>query len=66
MNFLSNKVALGVLLGIIVAFFVTFGGWIGLMWLVLFAAIGGVVGAQLDGKLDLATLISATSGRGRS
>ncbi|WP_342319000.1 hypothetical protein [Corynebacterium mayonis] len=66
MNLLSNKTAMGVLLGVVVAFFVTFGGWLGLMWLILFAALGGVVGAQLDGRLDLATMISTTSGRGRS
>ena len=62
----SSKTGLGILLGVVVAFFVTFGGWIGLMWLVLFTVVGGAVGAQLDGKLDLAALISTTSGRGRS
>ncbi|SDS51340.1 hypothetical protein [Corynebacterium timonense] len=66
MNVFSNKMALGIICGVVVAFFVTFGGWLGLMWLILFTAIGGLVGAQLDGKLDLASIISATSGRGRS
>lgn len=65
MNILGNKAILGVIAGIVVAFFVTFGGWAGLFWLILFAALGGVIGAQLDGRLDIAEVISAGSGRGR-
>lgn len=65
MNIFGNKAILGIIAGIIVAFFVTFGGWAGLLWLVLFTALGGVIGAQLDGKIDIAELISAGSGRGR-
>ena len=65
MKLLDNKAELGIIVGIIVAFFVTFGGWAGLLWLVIFAALGGVIGAQLDGRIDIATLISAGSGRGR-
>ena len=38
----------------------------GLLWLLLFSVIGGVVGAQLDGRLDLARAVSTTSGKGRS
>ncbi|QPK84220.1 hypothetical protein G7Y29_01555 [Corynebacterium qintianiae] len=66
MNLLGTKTALGIIAGVIVAFFVTFGGWPGLLWLLLFVAIGGVIGAQLDGRVDIAEIISAGSGRGRS
>ena len=65
MNLFANKAVTGVIIGIVVAFFVTFGGATGLLWLLLFTAIGGVVGAQLDGRLDLARIVSPISGRGR-
>lgn len=65
MNFFANKTVVGVLIGIVVAFFVTFGGAPGLLWLALFTVIGGVIGAQLDGRLDLARVVSSTSGKGR-
>lgn len=65
MNLFANKAVAGVIIGVVVAFFVTFGGATGLLWLLLFSAIGGVVGAQLDGRLDLARIVSPNSGRGR-
>lgn len=65
MNLFANKTLTGVIIGIVVAFFVTFGGWPGLLWLLLFTIIGGVVGAQLDGRLDLTAAIGNGS-RGRS
>lgn len=65
MNLFANKALTGVIIGIVIAFFVTFGGWPGLLWLLLFTIIGGVVGAQLDGRLDLTAAISNGS-RGRS
>ena len=34
-----------------------FGGWAGLLWAVLFGTLGGVVGAHLDGTLDLRSLL---------
>ena len=65
MNLFANKALTGVIIGIVVALFVTFGGWPGLLWLLLFTIIGGVVGAQLDGRLDLTAAIGNGS-RGRS
>ncbi len=65
MNIFANKALLGVIIGVVVAFFVTFGGWPGLLWLLLFTIIGGVVGAQLDGRVDLATMVGGGNGRGR-
>ncbi|WKD56843.1 hypothetical protein CAPI_01345 [Corynebacterium capitovis DSM 44611] len=66
MNVFSNKIALGIGAGALLAFFVTFGGWAGLVWLLLFSAVGGAIGAHLEGKLDIAEILSTTSGRGRS
>ena len=66
MNLFANKARTGILIGVVIAFFVTFGGWPGLLWLLLFTIIGGVVGAQLDGRLDLSAALCNGSGRGRS
>ena len=66
MNLFANKALTGVIIGIVVAFFVTFGGWPGLLWLLLFTIVGGVIGAQLDGRLDIAEILSTSSGKGRS
>ena len=66
MNLFANKALTGIPIGVVVAFFVTFGGWPGLLWLLLFTIIGGVVGAQLDGRLDLSAALSNGTGRGRS
>ncbi|SER68695.1 DUF2273 domain-containing protein [Corynebacterium cystitidis] len=66
MNLLENKTILGVVIGVVMAFSVICGGWSGPLWVLLFASIGGVIGAQLDGKLDIAELISTISGKGRS
>ena len=39
MNLFANKALTGILIGVVVAFFVTFGGWPGLLWLLLFLNI---------------------------
>ena len=54
------------IIGVVIAFFVMFGGWLGLLWLLLFTIVGGVIGAQLDGRLDIAEILSTSSGKGRS
>ncbi|CAM4331922.1 hypothetical protein CHAD_01695 [Corynebacterium hadale] len=66
MNLSSNKTLAGVIIGVVIAFFVMFGGWLGLLWLLLFTIVGGVIGAQLDGRLDIAEILSTSSGKGRS
>lgn len=66
MNIFSNKTVLGATIGVVLAFALIFGGWLGFFFTLLFGAIGGVVGAQLEGRIDLADLVSTTSGRGRS
>ncbi|WIM68077.1 hypothetical protein QP027_01380 [Corynebacterium breve] len=66
MNFFENKTILGVVIGLVFAFAIIIGGWSGPIWVLLFGGIGGVVGAQLDGRIDLAEKISTLSGKGRS
>ena len=65
MNIFSNKTVLGAIIGVVLAFALIFGGWLGFFATLLLGTIGGVSGAQLDGRIDVAALISATSGRGR-
>lgn len=65
MNNFSNKTVLGAVVGVVLAFALIFGGWLGFFFTLLLGAIGGVVGAHLDGRIDLADLVSTTSGRGR-
>lgn len=47
----------GIILGLVLAFATIIGGWAGLLWAVLFGTLGGVVGAHLDGTLDLRSLL---------
>lgn len=47
----------GIILGLILAFATILGGWAGLLWAVLFGTLGGVVGAHLDGTLNLGALL---------
>ena len=65
MNIFSNKTVLGALIGVVLTFALILGGWLGFFFTALFGAIGGVVGAQLEGRIDLAELVSTTSGRDR-
>ncbi|WP_018297786.1 hypothetical protein [Corynebacterium lubricantis] len=65
-NLVENKMLAGIVIGVVIAFSIILGGWAGPLWVLLFGAIGGIVGAQLDGKLDLAEAISTLSGKGRS
>lgn len=65
MNIFSNKTALGAIIGVVLAFALIFGGWLGFFITLLLGGIGGLIGAQLDGRIDVAAILSATSGRGR-
>ncbi|GAB3072892.1 hypothetical protein [Corynebacterium aquatimens] len=61
-----SKTTMGAAIGVVLAIMLIFGGWLGFFVTIVFGAIGGVVGAQLDHKIDLAELVSRTSGRGRA
>lgn len=48
-----NHTRTGILLGLALAFAVILGGWTGLIYALAFSVVGGVVGAHLDGRIDL-------------
>ncbi|GGG74419.1 hypothetical protein [Corynebacterium pelargi] len=50
---MSNKTFLGALLGVVIAVALLQWGLSGLLLIVLLAAIGGLAGAQLEGRIDL-------------
>ncbi|APT84000.1 DUF2273 domain-containing protein [Corynebacterium aquilae] len=62
----TTNTTLGVLAGSILAFATLMFGLYGFIVVVLFAAIGGVIGAHFDGRLDLGQVLSnlGRSGRG--
>ncbi|AGS33983.1 hypothetical protein B841_02500 [Corynebacterium maris DSM 45190] len=62
---MKNMTALGVVVGLAFAFAVIFGGFAGFLWALLFSAIGAVVGAHLDGRINLRAVFDGLrSGRG--
>ncbi|AZA14408.1 hypothetical protein ACFPVT_04270 [Corynebacterium choanae] len=60
---MNNYTAIGLTVGIALAFAVILGGLPGFLWLLLFTVIGGLIGAHFDGRLDLGSIIGGT-GRG--
>ena len=54
----------GVLAGFLLALGILLGGAYGFFLVLIFCAIGGVIGAHFDGYIDLRSLLS-TNGRGR-
>ncbi len=62
---MKNMTVIGVVVGLAFAFAVILGGLAGFAWALFFAAVGGVVGAHLEGRIDLRVLLqNLTSGRG--
>lgn len=62
---MQNQTHFGVAIGLVFAFAVIFGGFPGFLWALLFAVIGGVIGAHFDGKIDLRRIVdNITAGRG--
>lgn len=56
---------LGIIAGILVALAVILNGFPGFLWAILFGAIGAVVGAHFDGRIDLRSIFdNVSSGRG--
>lgn len=64
---MKNYTTLGIIAGLVLAFFLSLGWWPVLL-AVVFAAIGGVIGAHYDGRIDLMAvwngLIGKEKGRG--
>lgn len=53
----------GVILGMALAFAGILGGWAGFLLALVLGGLGGVIGAHLDGRLDLEALSRAVRGR---
>lgn len=58
---MSNHTFTGLVLGIALAFAVIFGGWLGLIYVLVFGAVGTIIGAQLDGRIDLSAIFTRGS-----
>lgn len=50
---MSNKTLLGALIGLVLAVVLLQWNFTGLLLILMFVAIGAVVGAQLEGRIDL-------------
>lgn len=62
---MHNHTVQGVAIGLAFAFAVIFGGFAGFLWALLFAVIGGIIGAHFQGKIDLRRIVdNLTAGRG--
>lgn len=53
---MNNKVLIGTLVGVILAFAMIFGGLLGVFWVVLLGGLGGAMGAHMEGLIDLRQL----------
>ncbi|OFR63744.1 hypothetical protein [Corynebacterium sp. HMSC078H07] len=61
---MKNYTSLGVLAGLVLAFFIYLGVWY-VVLAVLLAAIGGVVGAHFDSRIDLTAVWKGVVGQDR-
>lgn len=52
-----NNVAVGLLAGLLLALAVTTGGFLGFLLAIVLGGVGMVVGAQLDGRVDLGAIL---------
>lgn len=62
---MPNNTVLGAIIGAVVAFAIILGGFPGLLWLLFLAAVGGVIGAQSDGSVDLSKVFDSFRSGGR-
>lgn len=53
-----NRAVIGLFAGLLLAIAVTTGGFLGFLLAIVLAGTGLVVGAHLDGKVDLIALLS--------
>ena len=59
---MKNYTTLGIISGLVLAFFL-YLGWGPTLLAVLLAAIGGIVGAHFDGRSELTSVWNGLSGR---
>ncbi|MDK4293576.1 hypothetical protein QPX49_01490 [Corynebacterium accolens] len=59
---MKNYTTLGIVIGLLLAFFLYLGwGW--MLLAVLLAAIGGLLGSHFDGRIDLSTVWNGLIGK---
>ena len=61
---MKNYTSLGVIAGLVLAFFIYLGVWY-VALAVLLAAVGGVIGAHFDGRIDLTAVWNGVVGQDR-
>lgn len=61
---MNNHTLTGIVLGLILAFAVILGGWSGLVYALAFGLVGGIIGAQVEGRIDLRNIFTGRGGRG--
>lgn len=61
---MKNYTSLGVIAGLVLAFFIYLGVWY-VALAVLLAAVGGIIGAHFDGRIDLTAVWKGVVGQDR-
>ncbi|HAT1328717.1 DUF2273 domain-containing protein [Corynebacterium striatum] len=61
---MKNYSTLGIVAGLVLAFFIHLGLWPTVLALLL-AALGGVIGAHFDGRIDLSAVWNGIVGKDR-
>ncbi|MFS0163540.1 DUF2273 domain-containing protein [Corynebacterium striatum] len=61
---MKNYSTLGIVAGLVLAFFIHLGLWPTVL-AVLLAALGGVIGAHFDGRIDLSAVWNGIVGKDR-
>ncbi|AKK02263.1 hypothetical protein [Corynebacterium epidermidicanis] len=62
---MSKAIVIGTCVGFVLAFATILGGFSGLLLAVLFGALGGLAGAQFDGRVDVRRMLDALRFGGR-
>lgn len=62
----TNGITFGVTIGIVLALTALVFGFWGFLLAVVFAAVGGTIGAVVTGRLDLRAVADAARGRSRA
>ncbi|AIG63643.1 hypothetical protein CATYP_01950 [Corynebacterium atypicum] len=60
---MKNMTVIGIALGLAVAFAIIWGGLPGFLWALIFGALGGLIGAHFEGKIDLRNVTEILSPR---
>ncbi len=63
---MKNYTTSGILIGLGLALCIVFGGWRLLLLAMILGAAGGIVGAHLDGRINIVELWHTLIGKGRA